>query len=186
MEQVVMWERVDSVALERLTLSAVNGVTLANGLVIGLTEDNQPFKVCYSVEFGKEMSRFVGGSNDDFVLIYKGHWQDQHGQPLPQYDGCTSIDIAETPFTNTLAIKQLNLKPGESGEITVAWFQLAQATWQPDRQRYTCIEKSAQGSVYQFEQLSSGFTTTIPFDESDLVIDYPGLFRRVYPKVSDR
>ena len=186
MERVVMWERLDSVALERLTLSAVNGVTLANGLVIGLTEDNQPFKVKYSVEFGREMSRFVGGSNDDFVLIYKGHWQDQGGQPLPQYDGCTAIDIVETPFTNTLAIKQLNLKPGESGEITVAWFHLAEGTWQPDRQRYTCIEKSAQGSVYQFEQLSSGFTATIPFDENDLVIDYPGLLRRAYPKVSDR
>jgi hypothetical protein len=183
-----MWERVDAVGIEHLDLYEANGITTANGLVIGVRDD-KPFKVGFTVEYDSrgEMMRFVGGTDDQFVLIYKGngHWQDQHGQPLSQYDGCTAIDIVETPFTNTLAIKQLHLMPDQSGELTVAWFQLAQGTWQPERQRYTCIEKSAKGSVYQFEQLSSGFTATLPFDENDLVIDYPELFRRVYPKVSD-
>jgi hypothetical protein len=105
---------------------------------------------------------------------------------LPQYDGCTAIDIRETPFTNTIAIKQLRLEPGETGELDLIYVELVKGTTSRDRQRYTCIEKSAQGSVYQFEQLSSAFTATIPFDENDLVIDYPELFRRVYPKVSDR
>lgn len=183
-----MWERLDEIAMERLDQAEVNGITLANGLVIGVTGD-KPYKVSYTLEYDSrgEVKRFVGGTHDEFVLLYtgNGHWQDQHGQPLAQYDGCTSIDIVETPFTNTLAIKQLQLEPGESGEINVAWFQLAEGTWQPERQRYTCIEQSAQGSVYEFEQLSSGFAATLPIDENDLVIDYPGLFRRVYPKVSD-
>lgn len=184
-----MWMRLDAVGMERLVLSDSNGVTAANGLVIGVTEDNKPYRVSYSVEYDSlgKLRRFLGGSDGEFALIYKGdgQWQDKQGQPLSKFDGCTSIDIVETPFTNTLAIKQLRLQPGETGELTVAWFQLADGTWQPERQRYTCIEKSSQGSVYEFEQLSSGFTATIPFDENDLVIDYPDLFRRVYPKVSD-
>jgi hypothetical protein len=188
LSQIVLWERLDAVSIEYLILSNANELTLSTGLIIGVMGE-KPFKVSYSVEHDAHMGlrQVVCGSNGEFVLHYAGdgHWQDQQGQPLSQFDGCTSIDIAETPFTNTLAIKQLQLKPGEAGELTVAWFQLAEGTWEPNRQRYTCIEKSAQGSVYRFEQLSSGFTATLPFDKNDLVIDYPELFRRIYPKVSD-
>ena len=181
-----MWERLDVSSIERLVLTEAGGVMVANSTVIGLEGDN-PFQVSYAVEVDEpgQLRRVSAGT---YSLTYhgSGQWRGSSGNMLPQFDGCTSIDIVETPFTNTLAIKQLQLQPGESGEITVAWFHLAEGTWHPDRQRYTCLEKTDQGSMYRFEQLSSGFVAVLPFDKHDLVIDYPDLYRRLYPKESDR
>ena len=160
MEHIVMWERLDAPSIERLVLSEFNGTAVANGTVIGLDGDT-PFQVSYSVEYDERghLRRVNAGV---FSLVYggDGHWQDSSGIPVPPFEGCTAIDILETPFTNTLAVKQLQLKPGESGEITVAWFHLAEGTWHPDRQRYTCLDKTEHGSTYRFEQLSSGFAAT--------------------------
>ena len=36
--------------------------------------------------------------------------------------GCEYVDISETPFTNTLVIRRLGLTPGESADISVAYF----------------------------------------------------------------
>jgi hypothetical protein len=183
MERVVMWERLDLPGIERLVLTEAGGVTVANSTVIGL-EDGNPFQVTYAVEIDDHgQLRRVNAGTHSMTYHGGGQWQGSSGNALPQFDGCTSIDIVETPFTNTLAIKQLRLQPGQSGEITVAWFHLAEGTWHPDRQRYTCLEKTDSGSTYRFEQLSSGFAATLPFDEHDLVIDYPELYRRLYPKV---
>jgi hypothetical protein len=185
MEHIVMWERLDGVGMQRLVLYTNSRLTTAGGLAIGL-EDGKPFYTAYSVEYDP-LGQLGRVQADAYSLVYQGggRWQHRDGKPLPEFDGCTSIDIVETPFTNTLAIKQLRLQQGQSGEITVAWFHLAAGTWYPDRQRYTCLEKTNSGSTYRFEQLSSGYTATLPFDEQDLVIDYPDLYRRLYPKASD-
>jgi hypothetical protein len=113
-----------------------------------------------------------------------GRWHDEQGEGVNAYEGCSAIDIIQTPFTNTLAIKQLQLNPGEAGELELIYFDLAKGQHSRDQQRYTCLEKTDSGSLYRFEQLSTGFTAILPFDENDLVLDYPGLFRRIFPKVS--
>lgn len=48
---------------------------------------------------------------------------------------------------------------------------------QTDPQRYTCLEPH---KLYRYESLDSDFTRDITVDENDLVIEYPGLFRRVW------
>jgi hypothetical protein len=50
----------------------------------------------------------------------------------------------------------------------------------PERQRYGCLEAQADGGLYHFEALPSGFTAELPVDAEGLVIDYPGLFRRAW------
>ena len=42
-----------------------------------------------------------------------------------------------------------------------------------------CLEKSPTGGLYCFKSLSSGFRADIPVDGDGLVLDYPGMFRRV-------
>ena len=49
-------------------------------------------------------------------------------------------------------------------------------------QRYTCLEVTSSGSRYRYESLVNGvslFTVELPVDRDGLVVDYPGLFRRV-------
>ena len=43
----------------------------------------------------------------------EGHWQ-ENGKDRPDLHGCIDIDIQATPFTNTLPIRRLGLKTGES------------------------------------------------------------------------
>ena len=49
------------------------------------------------------------------------------------------------------------------------------------RQRYTCLERDADGGLYRYEDRGTfrGFTADLPVDADGLVLDYPGIFRRL-------
>jgi hypothetical protein len=95
--------------------------------------------------------------------------------------GCEYVDISETPFTNSLPIRRLGLAPGGSAEITVAYFDGAELQRWPEPQRYTRLETGDGGGTYRFMSLDGGFSADLPVDLDGLVLDYPGLFRRVFP-----
>lgn len=52
------------------------------------------------------------------ILVLKsdgnGHWKDHKGELFPDLGGCNDIDLYFSPFTNTLPIRRLLLKPGKS------------------------------------------------------------------------
>lgn len=98
------------------------------------------------------------------------------GTALPSVHGAIDIDIAATPFTNTLPIRRLALGAGESAEIVVAYVSVPELRVTAERQRYTCLEP---GRLYRFESLDGDFTRDIEVDADGLVVTYPGLFRRV-------
>jgi len=103
------------------------------------------------------------------------------GEPVPALDGCIDVDISATPFTNTLPIRRLGLKPGEAANLKVAYLAIPEMRVEPARQRYTCLERDDQGGLYRYESLDgefAGFTADLPVDAGGLVLDYPGLFRR--------
>src|SRR5829696_1002972 len=89
--------------------------------------------------------------------------------------------VAGMPFTDTLPIRRLGLAPGESAEVTVAYFDGAELQPWPEPQRYTCHEKGDSGGRYRFLSLDGGFTADLPVDADGLVLDYPGLFKRAFP-----
>ena len=95
---------------------------------------------------------------------------------MPQLGGAIDIDISITPFTNTLPIRRLNLRTGQSEEILAVYIQVPGLSITTDRQRYTCLET---GRRYRYESLDSDFTREIEIDVNGLVVIYPGLFRRV-------
>jgi hypothetical protein len=107
-----------------------------------------------------------------------GNWTDDAGTPLPALEGCLDVDLSFSPFTNTLAIRRLGLEPGSSGDTRVALVSVPALTVEPDPQRYTCL---AGGDRYRFDSLDSDFTRELPVDEHDLLLEYPGLFRRLIP-----
>jgi uncharacterized protein len=90
------------------------------------------------------------------------------------------VDISATPFTNTLPIRRMELLPGQAYELTVAYIAVPEMETKPVRQRYTCLEVRPYGKLYRYESLSSGYTTELWVDNDGLVIDYPGVFKRVW------
>ncbi|PUB19230.1 hypothetical protein DFP92_101825 [Yoonia sediminilitoris] len=126
--------------------------------------------------------QYIGGPVLHIEANGEGEWYDLLADaPLPDLKGCIDVDIGVTPATNTLPIKRLGLKPGESCDIVAAYVPLPSqvtGTFTPTaaRQRYTCIE---MGQTYRYEGLFRGFTAELQIDAFGLVLDYPETFRRV-------
>lgn len=98
-----------------------------------------------------------------------GHWQGPEG-PLPEVSGCLDVDIAWTPFTNTLPIRRM----GHTGEIKALFLSPPDLNPQMVLQRYTLLDNGR----WRYESLTSGYTNEITVDAEGLVVEYPGLFLR--------
>jgi hypothetical protein len=101
---------------------------------------------------------------------------------IPSLKGCRDVDIFYSPFTNTLAIRRLALKKGESADIHVAYINVPDLEVSAVQQRYTFLETTSQGGLYRYESLASGFTTELPVDADGLVIEYPKFFKRTWAR----
>ena len=186
MEHEVMWAPWEGPGLDHLRLVTSEGGVVANGLVIGL-EAGRPFRIGYEIRCdGRWRVREVRVADPDSELPVlelladgEGQWK-RGGEPLPELDGCIDLDISATPFTNTLPIRRLGLEPNQSEELTVTYIRVPELLVEAERQRYGCLEAGANGGLYRFEALPSGFTAELPVDAEGLVLDYPGLFRRAW------
>ena len=94
--------------------------------------------------------------------------------PMPEYTGAIDVDLAMTPFTNTLPIRRLGLAVGAAADIIVVYVTFPDLAVSADPQRYTRLAER----TYRFESLDGGFVRDIEVDEHGLVVTYPGLFRR--------
>jgi hypothetical protein len=186
-EREVMWAPWEGPGLEHLRLLTTKVEVVANGLVIGL-EAGLPFRIGYEILCDsrwrvREIRAAAPDSGRPVLELLadgEGRWKGGGGEPVAELDGCIDVDISATPFTNTLPIRRLGLEPGESEELAVAYVRVPELLVGPERQRYGCLEAQADGGLYRFEALPSGFTAKLPVDAEGLVIDYPGLFRRAW------
>jgi uncharacterized protein len=96
------------------------------------------------------------------------------GKTIREFDGCTDVDIAITPFTNTLPINRLKLHINETQEVRVIYFDLLQHEVRAVQQQYTRLAELK----YHYENIPNDFETDITVDENGFVVDYPSLFTR--------
>ena len=108
----------------------------------------------------------------------EGVWTDRFNNAIEALDGCVDLDISATPFTNTLPIRRVPLRPGEAAVIEVAYLSVPDLEWQLSMQRYTCKAQTVSGARYHFESLRSGFEAEITVDSEGFVLNYPGFFVR--------
>ena len=166
--------------LEHLDLAPDSEGVVATGVVIG-SSDRGPFALSYRarVDAGWRLRDATLATTSGLQLSLsvdgRGRWT-EGGRPRPELEGCVDVDIACTPFTNTLPIRRLALRRGESAEIRVAYVAVPDLALTFAPQRYTCLDP---GRRYRFESLENGFTAELPVDPQGLVLDYPGLFRRL-------
>jgi hypothetical protein len=151
-----VWRGVEPNTTE-YTVVTRNGIDhLVNGKITG-EADGSALNVQYNLRIDNDwviQSVDIHVNNKQpfswsFEKDNEGRWQDNHGSMLPELDECIDIDIAMTPFTNTLPVNRLRLQKGQSKEITVLYFLLPDNEFKPARQRYTSF---GNGS-YQYEGL---------------------------------
>ena len=59
-----------------------------------------------------------------------------NGTDSPNVTGCLDIDLAFSPATNLLAIRRLDLKPGEAAPVRAAWLRFPECALEPLEQLY--------------------------------------------------
>ena len=77
----------------------------------------------------------------------EGHWRDGRGLELSAIEGCIDIDIAATPYTNTLPIRRLQLAEGERQPISVAYISTPDFQVTRAEQAYSCIAVESRVSL---------------------------------------
>jgi hypothetical protein len=76
---------------------------------------------------------------------------DESGADRPEFEYCRTVDIRQTPFTNTLAILYAELGEGMSLEVPVIHVDLSTGRRSVAVQRYTALAWSPSCSRYRFE-----------------------------------
>lgn len=104
-----------------------------------------------------------------------GRWGEMNGDHRLELDGCYDIDLACTPFTNTLPIRRLPLHEGHSAQLPVVCVNHETLGVRPEQQRYTRVGSH----TWLVEQLEAGTSAELEVDDFGLVLDYPELFRRL-------
>jgi hypothetical protein len=149
------------------------GIT-ADGLVVAFV-DEQPVRLRYVVDcdaawLPRRVRADLYGRPPLSLELANGRWYDGDGRERTDLAGCTDVDIALTPLTNTIPIRRLALDIGGSADIEVIYL-LPGRTLEVSRQRQRYTRTSAG---YRYE--SGSFRADLRVDEDGVVTNYPGLW----------
>lgn len=187
-----IWNRNhEGIGLEHLVLAD----RVADGVVLAIDDDGTAFRLAYRLAWDEsrrlrqaDLTVLAAGSTRLLGLRADGEGRWRHvdgrhadgrhtdGRSIPELDGCIDIDIWPTPFTNSFPIWRSGLAIGQRREFRMAWISAPSLTVAARPQAYTRLDARR----YLFESLDGdGFRAELPVDEDGVVLDYPGLFRRV-------
>jgi hypothetical protein len=177
----LLWRQLVGIGAEHLVLSVDGGVH-ADSMAVGEIESTA-YRIHYTIDCDARwivqrlhVEDLLSGKA---VVLRRGEndlWSDERDRVLTELDGCRDVDIMITPFTNTLPIKRLQLKPGEAREIAVVYVGLPGLAVSKFEQRYTCLSLNQNGGIYRYENVKSDFRADLQVDTDGLVVDYPNIF----------
>jgi uncharacterized protein len=179
---IARWQDWTGTGIEHLVLTEKPNQIVAEAAILGTVDDNAfgaRYQILCDASWRVKKVEIAEIGSDLTVELASdgiGNWVDRSAAAMPQLRGAVDIDISITPFTNTLPIRRLNLRTGQSEEILAVYIRVPGLTVTTDRQRYTCQEA---GRRYRYESVDSDFAREIEVDGHGLVVTYPGLFRRV-------
>ena len=188
MNSEAMWVGIDQRTFEYVRLQDGDNVVIADGWIIHL--DEKSYRIQYRIESDsqwrvRKLEMTSLGTHPESLLLHSdasGHWTDDLGKPVPTLAGCVDVDIYASPFTNTLPIRRLALKPEQAETIQAAFVTLPDLKVTAVPQRYTLRKMDQNGALYHYEGLDSGFQTDLPVDSEGLVIDYPEIANRIWKR----
>lgn len=146
----------------------------AEGLIVGGPDDPE-LRIRYRVECNSAWATTAATLDTptgQVRLRRSGQTWQLDGVLRPDLAGCLDIDIALTPFTNTLPIRRLGLEVGEEAEIAVVYLQPAEhpVEVREMHQRYTRLDEH----VYRYQ--SGAFSRDLEVDSDGIVLTYPGIW----------
>lgn len=180
MQRAYRWKSEDGVGLEHLSLQHRDDVIVADGVVIGDCGDG-PFGCSYRIccdslwRVRSVEVHAAGGASLVLTSDGEGHWRDGDGADQPGLSGCIDVDIAATPFTNTLPVRRLGAALRQRTGITVVYIPIPSLAACRLEQAYTLLPDGS----YLYEGPIGSFQAELELDRDGLVLRYPSLFTRL-------
>ena len=122
-DRTVRWTAWSGTGIEHLRLVEAEGVIRADAVVVG-ERGGTPYGIRYTIALDPGwVVRWVtvapvGRRPLILEADGKGNWTDGVGNRLAALAGCIDVDLAATPFTNTIPIRRLGLGQGEARRAT--------------------------------------------------------------------
>jgi hypothetical protein len=146
-------------------------------------EDGQTWVVTYSIELDAAWvtrraqvgARTVSGSLETRLESDgAGRWY-INGASAPDLNGCLDVDLESSAMTNTLPVHRLDLPAGAQAGAPAAYVRASGLAVERLEQTYLRIADQGAHHRYEYSAPVFGFTSRLVYDESGLVIDYPGI-----------
>lgn len=170
----VAWRRSDEVATDEVcTLTLRDGGLSLVGTVLG-AEGGAPVRIEYQVlADGAGLTtavhvRDLRGFEARTIALErdgKGNWSID-GKVVKALKGCSDVDLACSPSTNTLPVRRLRLGVGTSNTIKAAWIRFPELTIVKASQKYTRLDE------FTYRYSSGDFEAELTVDDDGLVTSY--------------
>ena len=198
----VAWSKDDPFGAEFATVELTGSMITASGVAIGA--EPAPYLLRYALQTAEDyltthVSVEVAGDGWKRTLDLRradGKWRaevnqsgDGPGLPEPggavdQFDAALDPDLGLSPLFNTMPLLRHGIHHGESAEdFLMLWISVPDLSLHASPQRYTHLGSDDGLHLVRFEAVGEGedFVADVQFDEDGLVLDYPGIARRIQP-----
>ena len=103
-----------------------------------------------------------------------GSWR-VDGAAAPHLDGCLDVDLESSALTNALPVHRLGLQPGQASEAPAAYVRALDLSVERLEQRYVRTDDGGSRERYDYTAPAFDFRCELVYDESGLVLEYPGI-----------
>ena len=107
-----------------------------------------------------------------------GAWR-VDGLGRAELDGSMDVDLEASAFTNALPVRRLQLAVGMSSDAPAVYVRASDLRVERLEQHYARIEDREQYTRYDYSAPRFDYAGVLVYDESGLIVDYPGLAARV-------
>jgi uncharacterized protein len=154
----------------------INGCTTA-------VEDGQTWVVNYAIRLDEtwttRSARITGRSASGLRQVQLeadglGRWQ-VDGEVASHLDGCLDVDLESSAMTNALPVHRMGLHVGARASAPAAYVRALDLSVERLGQDYTRTADKGRSQRYDYAAPVFDFAGRLGYDESGLVLDYPGI-----------
>jgi uncharacterized protein len=107
-----------------------------------------------------------------------GHWL-VDGHAAPHLDGCLDLDLESSAMTNALPVHRIGLSIGAEASCPAVYIRALDLAVERLEQTYVRIPDMTSRQRYEYTAPAFQFASRLVYDESGLVLEYPGIAIRV-------
>ena len=181
MSEFAAWMRLDRPGRDAALLRPYGGGWLLQGAA-AFDHDGGSVAVAYQVEVDARwetkrgiISGFLGDQTVQHEIRRDDAGWRLNGVRVEGLEHLVDLDYGFTPATNVLQLSRIALKPSQSAEVPVVWFDLDSASLTELPQRY---ERRSEAS-YWYEAPTVPYRALLEIAPNGFVRSYPDLWRLV-------